>query len=74
MKRTTISLPDDLLKRLRVRAAERGISMAAVVREALEEKAVGSRPKPKSLGIIASGEGDLARRSADDIFEPRSWR
>ena len=74
MKRTTISLPDDLLKRLRVRTAERGISMASVVREALEEKAAESRPKPKHLGIIDSGQGDLARRSADERPEPRSWR
>ena len=74
MKRTTISLPDDLLKRLRVRAAERGISMAAVVREALEEKAAEGRPKPKHLGIIDSGQRDLARRISEERPEPRPWR
>jgi plasmid stability protein len=74
MKRTTISLPDDLLKRLRMRAAERGVSMATLVREALEDVATQDRPKPKSLGIFASGHRDTARRSADEVPEPPSWR
>jgi metal-responsive CopG/Arc/MetJ family transcriptional regulator len=38
MQRTTISIPDELLQRLRVMAAERRTSIAALVREALEEK------------------------------------
>jgi predicted transcriptional regulator len=37
MTRTTISLPDELLDRLRQIAAERRTSMAALVPEALEE-------------------------------------
>jgi hypothetical protein len=39
MERTIISIPDELLQRLRVMAAERRTSIAALVREALEEKA-----------------------------------
>ncbi|MBI4311922.1 MAG: ribbon-helix-helix protein, CopG family [Chloroflexi bacterium] len=74
MERTTISIPDELLERLRLMAAERRTSMAALVREALEEKARSYRPKPKSLGIGASGHTDTARRSADFRPEPRSWR
>jgi predicted transcriptional regulator len=38
IRRTTITLPPDLLERLRHIAAERKVSMAAVVREALKEK------------------------------------
>jgi len=74
MERTTISLPDELLRRLRVLAAERRTSMAALIREALEEKAAADRPRPRSLGIGASGYGDTARRTVEERPEPRPWR
>jgi len=74
MRRTTISIPDDVLRRLRVMAAERGTSLAELVREALEEKARHSRPTPRSLGIGASEHTATARRSGDERPEPRSWR
>ena len=64
MDRTTISLPPELHKKLRVMAAERAISMASLIREALEEKTA-ALGRPLSLGSFASGETDLARRSAD---------
>ena len=74
MERTTISLPDELLKRLRIMAAERGTSMAALIRQAVEEKASGSRPRPRSLGIGASRRRDTARRTTEERPESRSWR
>jgi metal-responsive CopG/Arc/MetJ family transcriptional regulator len=74
MERTTISLPEQTLKRLRLLAAERGISMAEVIREALEEIIDRHRPRPRSLGIGASGHADTARRSANERPEPRPWR
>jgi Ribbon-helix-helix protein, copG family len=74
MRRTTIVAPEDLLRRLRGIAAERGTSVATVIREALEEKAKGHRPRPRSLGIGDSGHTDTARRSADERPEPRPWR
>jgi metal-responsive CopG/Arc/MetJ family transcriptional regulator len=74
MERTTISLPDGLLKRLRVLAAERGTSMAEVIRGAIEEAVSSHRPRPRSLGIGASGHSDTARRTAEERPEPRSWR
>jgi predicted transcriptional regulator len=37
MERTTISIPEPLLKKLRLLAAERHKSMAALIREAIEE-------------------------------------
>ena len=74
MIRTTISIPDELLQRLRVIAAERRTSIAALVREALEEKTKGYRPRPRSLGIGASGHTDTASRTGDERFEPRPWR
>ena len=74
MKRTTISLPDELLQRLRLIAAERRTSIASLIREALEEKARSYRPPPRRVGVGASGHVDTARRSAEERVEPRSWR
>jgi hypothetical protein len=55
-------------------AAERGVSLAAVIREALEEKARGFRPKPRSLGLGDSGRTDIARRTTDEPAIPEPWR
>ncbi|MBI3953954.1 MAG: ribbon-helix-helix protein, CopG family [Chloroflexi bacterium] len=74
MERTTISMPDELLQRLRMIAAERRTSMAALVREALEEKAKSYRPRPRSWGVGASGHTDTASQAGDMRPEPRSWR
>ena len=74
MERTTISLPDGLLKQLRLMAAERGTSMAALIREALEEQTARHRPRPRSIGIGASGRTDTARRTGHERPEPRTWR
>lgn len=74
MQRTTISLPEELLERLRLIAAERSTSMAALVREAVEEKIQSHRPRPRSLGIGASGHTDTARRTAEERPDSRPWR
>lgn len=74
MQRTTVSLTKDLLKRLRLIAAERGSSMAALIREALEEKSASYRPKPRSLGLGDSGHQDTSRRAGEERPVPRSWR
>lgn len=74
MERTTISLPEELLDRLRRVAAERRISMASLIREAVEESLAAYRPRPRSLGIGASGKTDTARRAGDERPEPRAWR
>ena len=66
--------PEELLVRLRQLAAERRVSMATLIREALEEKVQGHRPRPKSLGIGASGDTDTARRAGDERPVPRPWR
>ncbi len=73
MARITISIPDDLHQRVRSVAAERRMSIAALVREAIEDKVAARRPKPKSFGVGASGFTDTARRSAIDLPVPRSW-
>jgi hypothetical protein len=74
MQRTTLMLPEDVHRRLRRAASERGVSMAEIVREAIDEKLDHVRPVPLSLGIGASGERDTARRSGDERPEPRPWR
>ncbi len=74
MERTTISVPGELLQRLRLMAAERRTSVASLVRDALEEKAKSYRPRPRSLGIGASGYDDTARRTGEERVEPRPWR
>lgn len=74
MERTTISIPDELLHRLRIIATEQRMSLAGLVRTALEEKARSSRPAPRSLGIGASAHTDTARKTAEQSAEPRPWR
>ena len=74
MQRTTIVTPAHLLKRLRQMAAERGTSMAALIREALEEKVDSHRPRPRSIGMGASGHRDTAQRAGEERPQPRSWR
>jgi metal-responsive CopG/Arc/MetJ family transcriptional regulator len=51
MERTSISLPAEVLQRLRVIAAECRTSMAEIVREAVEEKLAADRPKPRSIAM-----------------------
>jgi hypothetical protein len=72
--RTTITLEVETRVRLRRIAAERGISMAALIREAIDATIEQHAPRPKSLGVGASGVTDTARRSSDERAEPRSWR
>lgn len=74
MSRTTITIDDEVRRRLRRIAAERGVSMATIIREAIDEKADRLPPRPRSLGIGASGTADTARRSGEERPEPRSWR
>jgi metal-responsive CopG/Arc/MetJ family transcriptional regulator len=74
MTRTTLSLPEELLQKIRVLAAERRISMAEFMRQAIEEKAIEARPKPRSIGAGASGRTDTAQRAGDERPVPRSWR
>jgi predicted transcriptional regulator len=81
MVRTTVTLPEELLKRLKRIAKERDVPLAVVIREALEEKARQERPEsqayplPKTLGIADSGYADTSELASDPwIYKPRSWR
>jgi predicted transcriptional regulator len=74
MNRTTITLEVETQTRLRSIAAEQGISMAEVIRQAIDAAIEQHAPRPRSLGVGASGVADTARRSADERPVPRSWR
>ena len=74
MNRTTFTIDDDVRRRLRRIAADRGVSMATIIREAIDEKVDRFAPKPRSIGVGASGVSDTARRSAEEGVEPREWR
>jgi Ribbon-helix-helix protein, copG family len=70
MKRTTISLPDDLAAALEREAARRRVPVSQVAREAIEARLgpVGQGPRELPFaGLFASGRGDAARH-VDEIL------
>ena len=73
MKRMVISLPEELHERVRVLGVANGLSMAALVRDLLEERTRRERPKPR-FGAFASGHTDTGRVAGEIQYEPRSWR
>ena len=73
MKRLVISLPEGLLHRVRAQGQISGVSMAAYIRGALEERTRRERPKPQ-FGAFASGYTDTARLAGEMPYEPRNWR
>ncbi len=77
MKRIVIQADERLLDRARRRAAERDVSVAKVVREALErELGYEQDPPPPAtcIGAVSSETGDLSRKASDDEFEPEPYR
>jgi hypothetical protein len=71
-----IQAEERLLERARQRASERGVSVAQVVRDALERELGDEQPPPPvtSIGVISSEHGDLSRRATDDEYEPEPYR
>jgi metal-responsive CopG/Arc/MetJ family transcriptional regulator len=74
MRRTTISLDERTLEALHDCAAERRISMAELIREAIEEKLARRKVTPTAFGIVSSGYSDTGRLSGEVRPEPRAWR
>lgn len=75
MKRIMIQAEEDLLLRARRVAARRGVSIAQLVREALEHELGEVRqPLPLSSGRFRSRTADLSARASRDEFEPDPWR
>lgn len=74
-----IQADPELVERAKRRAAERGVSVAQVVRDAMEHdlgQAEEERiPPPLTLiGAFASKRGDLSRRASEDEYEPEPFR
>ena len=60
MKRFILSLPEELFLALQRRAEDRGVSAAAVAREAIKKEVTPPQPLPKSIGIGHSGHSDTS--------------
>lgn len=73
MKRTTISLPGDLARRLEREAARRSVSEAEVVRAALTQHLGNAeaerRPLPFPPAYPGSGRSDISVRFDDVLAE-----
>ena len=74
MSRLIIQADDDLLERTRRRAAERGVSIAQVVRDALEVELADGRPLPRIIGKYRSGTSDSSRLASEEGYVPPPWR
>jgi hypothetical protein len=78
MQRFMIQAEPDLIERAKRRALERGVSVAQVVREAMEhELGVDEEPLAPPLtliGAFSSEHGDLSRRASEDEYEPEPFR
>jgi hypothetical protein len=77
MKRFVLQADDALLERAREVAHERGVSIAQVVRDALEKELGPGRSRPRSrlIGAFESGERDTARKASRTArTPPRPWR
>lgn len=76
-----IQAEPELIERTKRRASERGVSVAQVVREAMEHELGPASdeeeriPPPLTcIGALRSGRGDLSRLASENIFEPAPWR
>jgi hypothetical protein len=69
MKRTTVMLPDEVLSRLRRESRRRGVSVAEIVREAVDVHV----PEPRShgrlsfFGVGEGGPADASERVEDYV-------
>ncbi len=74
MKRTTLSATPGVLRTLEAEAERRGVSLAAVLREAVEEKAQALRAarRPRvGVGRSTDGRGAAAVTSEPIADDPR---
>lgn len=65
MHKTTIYLDDELYRRVRRLSASTGRTQADIIREAVRAYQVEPLRRPRSIGLGASGEGDLSERAEE---------
>lgn len=73
IERTTVSLDADDLAVLRDEARRRGVSLSAVLQQALarEARALRSSRRPRT-GVVRSGDSAVGRRASERPDEPAS--
>jgi hypothetical protein len=69
MKRTTVSLPDELAAALGREAARRRVSVSQIAREAIESRLgwADDGPRKSPFAALGSGPGNVAER-VDEIL------
>jgi len=74
MKRTTISLPDDLSAALQREARRRRVPVSRIARDAIEARLGRSADEPRKLPFAALGRSGTrsTARNAEKILE-REW-
>jgi hypothetical protein len=76
MKRIMVQADERLLERARATAAERGVSVAQLFRDALERDLGPERqpPAPTTIGMVSSAHGHLSRRADGGEYESEPYR
>ena len=77
MKRTTIFADEGLINEIRDISMEEGRSVAAVVRDAMEDYIKKKRTAKKKLSFIGigdSGRKDIAERHEEILWTEDSWK
>ena len=74
MERTTISLDSELHNRLKAIAAERGVSVATVIREMLRASCAQGPRRFLSLGMGDSGDPTITEQISNFRSAPGKWR
>jgi hypothetical protein len=69
VKRITVSVPDDLALRLRHEARRRRVSVAEVVREAVEQHLPAAEGQPLSFFAIGEGGPPDASERVDEFVD-----
>lgn len=67
-------IPENLLVRLRRMAEEENETTVSVIQKVMKEKMRDYHPRPRSIGVAASGYSDTAQRTSEERPEPRAWR
>lgn len=68
-QKTTVYLDAAAYRRLQELARDRGCPAAELIREAVAEYADrhAPRPRPRSIGVLRSGAGDLSERAEERL-------